>query len=381
MPDRHAILSASASSRWLACPPSARLEAELPDKTSSYAEEGTRAHAVAEKRLKHYLETGKLYKNRLKDVEPEMWEATSRYVDICIEKIEEARAASPDAEVHVEHMLDFGQYVPGGFGTGDMIIVSDSYIEVVDLKYGKGVPVSAKGNTQMRLYALGAYSEFGYLYDADRVRMTIVQPRLDSVSTDEMSADDLLNWGGMVVKPTAMMAWKGEGKKAAGTHCRFCRCRATCRTLAEYELKGVKEEFAATDLTKSEIADLVLRAGSIKKWLSEVEQYALEGALDGKSWPGLKLVAGRSVRKIADAEAAEKALEAAGYDKDNILKPRELKPLTTLERLVGKKKLDGILKDVIIKPDGKPTLVSESDRREALKLSNIDDDFDDSLIH
>ena len=185
----------------------------------------------------------------------------------------------------------------------------------------------------------------------------------------------------MVVKPTAMMAWRGEGKKVAGPHCRFCRCRATCRTLAEYELEGVKEDFEASDLTEAEIANLVLRAGSIKKWLTEVEQYALEGALDGKTWPCLKLVAGRSVRKIADPEGAERALKAAGYESNVFLKPPELKPLTTLERLVGKKKLDGILKDVIIKPDGKPTLVSESDRREALKLSNIDDDFDDSLIH
>lgn len=380
MPEKHAILSASASARWLACPPSARLEAQLPEQTSSYAEEGTRAHAVAEKRLKHYLKTGQMYKNRLKDVDAEMWEATGRYVDICIEKISEARTVSPDAEVHVEHQLDFGTWVPGGFGTGDMVIVSDKYIEVVDLKYGKGVPVSAAGNTQMRLYALGAYSEFGYLYGAEQVRMTIVQPRLDAVSTKELSAKELLAWGHEVVGPTARLAWDGKGEKAAGDHCRFCRARATCRTLADYELKGVQEDIAASDLTEPEIADIILRAGSIRAWLSDVESYALGQALDGKAWPGLKLVAGRSIRKIQDAAAAAKALEAAGYAADDIYKAPELKTITALEKLVGKKKLPQVLGNIITKPPGKPTLVSESDKRQALALDDIKADFDDELI-
>ena len=338
--------------------------------------EGTRAHALAEKRLLHFLETGALYKRRLKDVDAEMWEATGRYVDVCIEKIKEAQHVSPDADVFVEKRLDYSRWVPDGFGTGDMVIYSDDCIEVVDLKYGKGVPVSAMGNTQMRLYALGALDAYGYLYDADKVRMTIVQPRLDSISTDEISTQELLTWAQDTVVPAARLAYQGEGEKKAGAHCRFCKCRARCRTLAEYELQGVKEDLAASDLTEAEIADIIQRASSIKKWLTDIEEYALQAAKDGKVWPGLKMVAGRSIRKIADPERAAAILES--HHITDIYKPQELKTLTALDKLVGAKKLAELLGDVIIKPDGKPTLVPESDKRPAIVPDT--EAFDDSLI-
>lgn len=376
MPEFHALLSASSSHRWLVCTPSARLEEKCPDEHSAYAAEGTRAHALAEKRLLHFLDTGALYKRRLKDVDAEMWEATGRYVDVCVEKIKEAQHVSPDADVFVEKRLDYSRWVPDGFGTGDMVIYSDDCIEVVDLKYGKGVPVSALGNTQMRLYALGALDAYGYLYDADKVRMSIVQPRLDAISTDEISTQELLTWAQDVVVPAARLAYEGEGEKKAGAHCRFCKCRATCRTLAEYELHGVKEDLAASDLTEAEIADIIQRAGHIKKWLTDIEEYALQAAKDGKAWPGLKMVAGRSIRRIADPERAAAILES--HHIQDIYKPQELKTLTALDKLVGAKKLAELLGDVIIKPAGKPTLVPESDKRPTIVPDT--EAFDDSLI-
>lgn len=378
MPEQHAVLSASSSHRWLHCPPSARLEEVVPDEPSPYAEEGTRAHAVAEKRLKHYLDTGKLYKHRLPGTDPEMWEATGDYVDTCIEKINAARKASPDAKVGVEVRLDYSAWAPGGFGTGDCVIVSDDSIEVIDLKYGKGVPVSAVDNSQMRLYALGALDKYAMLYDFDKVRMTIVQPRIDNVSTDECTPIDLAKWG-LEVKRIAALADKGEGELQAGDWCRFCRVRHTCRKLSEYELEKVKTDFAASDLTNAEIADIVTRAKEIKRWLDDIEAYALDRALKGDGFPGMKLVEGRSSRRITSEDTAAAALQSSGYT--DVWRPQQLKTITELEKLVGKKKLVDILGELIEKPSGKPTLVPENDKRPALEIEAATKaDFDDSLI-
>ncbi|MBR2142062.1 DUF2800 domain-containing protein [Anaerovibrio sp.] len=380
MPDVHAFLSASASHRWLSCTPSAAIEAKLPDKTSQYAEEGTRAHALAEKRLNRFLE-GKPLKRKPKDVDGEMWEATEVYVDACIEKINDARKTSPDAEVHVEEQLDFSPWVPKGFGTGDMVIVSDDFIEVIDLKYGKGVKVSAENNTQMMLYALGLYNTYGMLYGAEKVRMTIVQPRIDNISTAEMSTEDLLAWGESI-KPVAEKAFKGEGERCAGEHCRFCKAKATCRKLADYELEKVQEDLEPEELTDIDIVYILMRSDSIKKWLTTLEEYALDKAInDGITWPGMKVVEGRSNRKINDTDLARKALTDAGYSMDEIMKPQELQTITALEKIIGKKRFTELMGDNLIKPQGKPTLVPESDKRPPMELENVTDkDFDDDLL-
>lgn len=380
MPDVHAFLSASASHRWLSCTPSAAIEAKLPDKTSQYAEEGTRAHALAEKRLNRFLE-GKPLKRKPKDVDGEMWEATEVYVDACIEKINDARKTSPDAEVHVEEQLDFSPWVPKGFGTGDMVIVSDDFIEVIDLKYGKGVKVSAENNTQMMLYALGLYNTYGMLYGAEKVRMTIVQPRIDNISTAEMSTEDLLAWGESI-KPVAEKAFKGEGERCAGEHCRFCKAKATCRKLADYELEKVQEDLEPEELTDIDIVYILMRSDSIKKWLTTLEEYALDKAInDGITWPGMKVVEGRSNRKINDTDLARKALTDAGYSMDEIMKPQELQTITALEKIIGKKRFTELMGDNLIKPQGKPTLVPESDRRPPMELETATDkDFDDDLL-
>lgn len=373
----HAILSASASSRWLHCTPSARLERKFPDTSSPYAEEGTQAHACAERFLNLFLKTGKA--TVVINDNAEMQEAVQSYVNICIEKINEARTASPDAQIKVEQRLDFSRWVPEGFGTGDMVMVSDKYFEIVDLKYGKGVPVSAVNNSQMRLYALGMYEAFGYLYGADKVRMTIVQPRLDSVSTETLSVDDLLTWG-EEVKKKAKIAFAGKGDFCAGSHCRFCKARNTCRAHAEYELKNVKEDLQTAELEDFEISDILLRAKNIKTWLDGLESYALGKALDGYDWPGMKLVEGRSNRKITDDVIAANNLLNAGFGAEAIYKPRALRSITDLEKLCGKKMFSELMSGVIEKPPGKPTLVSADDKRQAIELQNVKNDFDESLL-
>lgn len=330
----HAILSASASSRWLHCTPSARLERKFPDASSPYALEGSRAHERAEYFLNRFLKTGD--SNVLIREDVEMNDAVQVYVNICVEKINEARTASPDAQIKVEQRLDFSHWVPEGFGTGDMVMVSDKYFEIVDLKYGKGVPVSAINNSQMRLYALGMYEAFGYLYGADEVRMTIVQPRLDSVSAETISVDELLSWG-EEVKKKAKIAFKGEGEFCAGSHCRFCKARNTCRAHAEYELKNVKEDLQTAELEDFEISDILLRAKNIKTWLDGLESYALGKALDGYDWPGMKLVEGRSNRKITDDAIAANNLLNAGFGADEIYKPQTLRSITDLESSAERK--------------------------------------------
>lgn len=373
----HAILSASASSRWLHCTPSARLERKFPDASSPYALEGSRAHERAEYFLNRFLKTGD--SNVLIREDVEMNDAVQAYVNICVEKINEARTASPDAQIKVEQRLDFSRWVPEGFGTGDTVMVSDKYFEIVDLKYGKGVPVSAINNSQMRLYALGMYEAFGYLYGADEVRMTIVQPRLDSVSTETISVDDLLTWG-EEVKKKAKIAFAGKGDFCAGNHCRFCKARNTCRAHAEYELKNVKEDLQTAELEDFEISDILLRAKGIKTWLDGLESYALRKALDDYDWPGMKLVEGRSNRKITDDVIAANNLMNAGFGAEEIYKPQALRSITDLEKLCGKKMFSELMSGVIEKPPGKPTLVSADDKRQAIELQNVKNDFDESLL-
>lgn len=383
MPSTHALLSASSSSRWLHCTPSAVWESKLEDQTSPYAEEGTKAHALAEKRLRHFLRYGKLLEDKPSYVEEEMWEATGRYVDIVIEKMTEARRISPDAQVLIEHRLDYSDWAPLGFGTGDAVIVSDDGVEVIDLKYGKGVPVSAIGNSQMRLYALGAYADLSLVYELDRVTMTIVQPRLDSVSTETLTADELLAWGRDVVVPRAQLAAKGKGEPEPGPHCKFCKKKPTCKALGDYMMKKYEAARAQdpTDMTPEQIAQLVLGEKDLKGWLDAVSAYALEKALEGKEWPGLKVVEGRSNRKLADADEAARLLSENGYTDAAIYKPRELQTITALEKGIGKKAFAGILGDLIVKPKGKPTLVADSDKRPAMALDvPTKDDFDDSLL-
>lgn len=369
----HAILSASSAKRWMACTPSARLEEayreEHGETTSAYAEEGTRAHAAAEKILLSLLFGAG--DTPVFDDE-EMIRAIADYTDRVIEFVNEAKAITPDAFVALEERLDFSGWVPGGFGTGDVVIITDGVLHIIDLKYGKGVPVSAIDNPQIRLYALGAWHKFHNLYDFDRVKMTIIQPRLDSESSEELTVEELLTWSSDVVVPAAEKAWNGEGECVPGEHCRFCKVHATCRAHAELLLEVAKSDFAAPPLlTDEEIDSWLAKLPTIKSWIKSVEEYALGKALGGHQWSELKVVEGKSNRKIADEPAAIQKLASLGYQVSEITNTK-LKGLTDLERLIGKKQFNEVLGELIVKPTGAPTLVPVSDKRPAITSAQMD---------
>lgn len=363
----HAILSASGASRWMKCPPSARLEETLPESTSAYAEEGQIAHSLAEQAINAWLNgtTVSDAEKQKTGLANDVIEAVQIYVDLAIEKINEARARSSDAVILLEETVSYTEYAEEGFGTGDLIVISDKVMEITDLKMGKGVPVSAIGNPQMRLYGLGAYAAYGWLYDIETVRMTIVQPRLDSVSTEEMTVEDLLAWGESI-KPVAAQAFAGEGEFQPGDHCRFCRAKVKCRARADQNLALVKYEFRDPKLLDDQdIAEILAQADRLQTWAKDVADYALTAALDGKEWPGWKLVEGRRVRKYTDADKVAETLLANGYP-DALLFERSLLGITAMEKVVGKKKFSELLTELIETPPGKPALVPESDKRQPL---------------
>jgi len=362
----HAILSASASKRWLSCPPSARLERKFPDKAGEAAREGTLAHALAEAQIRRYLgeitdEEEALRIEAIRDnalYAPEMDEYISEYVDLCIEKINAAQGLAL-----VEERLDFSRWVKHGFGTGDMVILGDGALEIVDLKYGKGVPVPAEGNPQMQLYALGAIEQYGCIYDFDHVRMSIFQPRNGGLSTHLVSVDDLLAWG-EEIKPIAELAYAGRGEFQAGDHCRFCKAAPQCKALSEYNMEIAKLEFQDADLLTDEEVSLVLsRVDGLVRYAEKIKAFALNEALKGHKWPGYKVVEGRSNRRITDEVQAAKLLRKAGYGDDMIYKPIEMQTITNLEKLITKKKFTMLLGGIVEKPPGKPTLVPEDDKR------------------
>lgn len=364
----HAILSASGAHRWLTCTPSAQLEAQLPDTTSEYAAEGTFAHELAEIELRKALGEKVRRPAGYRDSEyytPAMEEHLAEYVTAVMERIAEHRAHTPDPLILFEQRLDFSRWVPDGFGTGDVVIVSDMGVEVIDLKYGRGVPVSAEGNEQLRLYALGAYDAYSALYDLPTVTMTIIQPRLDSRSTDTMMAEELLEWAETYVRPRAQLAWAGEGEFVAGPHCRFCKIKATCRARAEANLELAKLDFTdPATLTNEELGEVLHQIDELVRWASDVKEYALERAVShGERFPGWKLVEGRSNRRYTDEQAIATTLTGAGFSGDQIYKPLELLGVSAMERLLGKKRFAELVGPYVDKPPGKPTLVPESDKR------------------
>ena len=390
MPDVHAKLSASGAKRWMSCPPSANLETQFPDKTTEYAEEGTFAHSLAELILRYNNNeiTKKTFSTRLNKLKvdekysAEMQGYIEGYTEMVWEQFNIAKADCPDALALFEQRLDFSAYVPEGFGTGDVVIIADDLVQVIDLKYGKGVGVSAEDNPQLRLYGLGAYLEHSMLYDIKRVRMTIIQPRLENISTEELSVAELLGWAENEVKPKAEMAMKGEGEFCIGDHCRFCKAFATCRVQKDYQMQLAKYEFADGDLLdESEIGDVLSRVDVLVKWADAIKTYAFDQALNhGQHYSGWKLVEGRSNRKYSEEEAVASLLIEKGYEAEKIYKPRELLGITAMEKVVGKKKFSELLGDLVIKPEGKPVLVPEADNRPELNTAEkaADDFADDS---
>ena len=368
---RHAYRSASASHRWLSCPPSAKLCADVNDEASPYAKQGTDAHELCEYKVLHALgEDVKDPTENLDYFDTEMEESTDEYCNYVLEQYEKAKQLCKDPKVLVEQRLDFSKWVPDGFGTGDCLIIADKVLQIIDFKYGLGILVEAENNPQMMCYALGALDTYDGIYDIESVEMTIFQPRRDNVSTFTISKEELLKWAEEFLAPTAQLAYNGEGEYHAGDHCQFCKVKATCRERAAYNMELAAYDFEEpATLDDSEIADILPRIDELVAWANDIKEYALQQAMSGTEYKGFKVVEGRSVRKYTDDAAVAATVENAGYD------PYERKVLgiTAMTSLLGKKKFEELLGGMITKPPGKPTLVPNSDKRPALNTAK--DDF------
>ena len=373
---KHAYLAASASHRWLNCPPSAKLCAEVEDRGSPYAQQGSDAHSLCEHLLLTAL--GRESKNPAENLDwydAEMQEACEGYRDFVMEKVEEAKQSCPDPLVCVEQTLDFSKWVPHGFGTGDCVIVADGLIHIIDFKYGVGVLVEAAGNPQLSCYAVGALDTFGDLYRAGRVKLSIYQPRRGNADTWETTAEELLSWADNTLAPIAKLAYDGEGEFKAGEHCQFCKVKANCRKRAEYAMELAKYDLAeAPTLDADEIAAILPQIDTLVSWASDLKDYALSQALAGVVYPGWKVVEGRSNRRYTSPEAVAAIVEKAGYD------PYEKKLLgvTAMQRQLGKKKFEELLTGYIEKPQGKPVLAPASDKRPEYNtaINNFLEDLD-----
>ena len=388
MPDIHARLSASGAKKWINCPGSIQLEENFEDKPSQFAEEGTNAHALGEAKIrlatKEYNRTK--YHNAIRNLEitEDMEDYAESYKNYVIERYNSALQKTPDAILMLEQRLDFSNYVPDGFGTGDAVIIAEGKLEIIDLKYGKGVEVSAVDNPQLRLYALGAYEAFDMLYGFDTVEMTIYQPRLDNISSESISVAELLEWGESVKKAAQLANDDSITECVAGKHCDtgFCKARPVCRAYAEERQKMAVYDFKPPAmLTVAEIADIIEQSASLEKWAKLVCDYALEQAYKhGVEYPGYKVVEGRSNRKYSkpDSEVA-KILTDNGYQESDIL-VHKLEGITDIEKLLGKKTFAEVLGSYVVKPPGKPTLVCSEDKRPAINSAmQAQEDFKNDI--
>ncbi len=375
---KHAYLSASASHRWLACPPSAKLCDGINDSGSPYAQQGTDCHELCAYLVESALgRESKDPRENLTYYDAEMENCAEEYRDYVLEQIEVAKQYCKDPQVMIEQRLDFSRWVKNGFGTGDCVIVADELLQIIDYKHGLGVLVSAGddvhgGNTQMMCYALGALEIFDGIYDIERIQMTIFQPRRDNISSYTITKEDLLQWAETVLKPTAELAYNGDGEYSAGDHCQFCKAKAICRKRAEYNLELAQYDFELPPtLDEAEIATILPQIDDLVSWANDIKEYALQQALSGTEYPGFKVVEGKSNRKFTDENAVASIVTDAGFDPYE----KKLLGITAMTSLLGKKRFNELLSGMITKPPGKPTLVPESDKRPAVNTAK--DDFNE----
>lgn len=408
-PSLHAVLGASSAKRWLTCTPSARLceklTARFGAETSPYAAEGTKAHALAEIKVRRAVyeadgmtaarhsrmtpEEQETYiginefrfqalRDELGDIPKDMEQATDSYCDIVMEKYLRAREQDPSARLYLEQRLDYSGWVPSGFGTGDALVVSDSLLEVCDYKNGKGIPVNAVDNPQLRLYGLGAVAKFGKLYDFTSVRMTIIQPRLESVSEETLTVTALLDWAETEVREKAKQAWNGTGEFVPGEHCRFCAAKAVCSARVAQALKMFQYGLEAPGLIPDEQIPAILGLlDTAEAWIKDIRAYAETQALHGQVWPGYKLIHGKKPnRRWSDPEEVKAQLLRAGYPADQF-EETKLKPVGEIEKALGKKAFNALVGGLVFQGEGKLTLVPESDKRQ--EYASADADFSDLL--
>lgn len=384
----HALLSASGASRWMGCTPSARLEEEYGvDNTSTYAEEGTLAHELGEAMIRRDVlgemdaeafdkELDRITENEL--FTTEMLDVVPIYAEYVASEFAASKAQTSDAVLLIEQRVDLTKWVPEAFGSCDAVIIADGVLKVMDYKHGKGVPVSAVGNKQLMLYGLGAYDKYSFLYDIHTVELHIIQPRIDNISVWSLTVEDLLKWAEDEVKPKASLAYDGAGELQAGDWCKFCKVKARCRALYQKTVEVAKLDFQEPPLLNDdEIASVLANAPAIQEWLNSVSEYATnEASVNGKIWPGFKLVEGRSQRKWSNEDQVAQILIDNGFSEDEMYNMR-LKGISEIERLVGKKNFTSMLGEVVVKPQGKPTLVPESDKRPSLGAEDAINDFKD----
>ena len=376
MPSRHARFGPSSADRYIHCPPALRLGEEFgpPDTGSIYAAEGTEAHELGEFLLRQALG------EEMADPRPtmtyyceEMQECAEGYRDTVLDLYNQLKLRSADAVLYVEQEVSFEQYVPGGFGTSDCVIIGDGEMIIVDYKHGKGVPVSAEGspdgeghltgNTQLKCYALGAYLAFEALYEIKDVTLVIYQPRIANFSSFTLTVEELLAWADNVLRPAAQLALAGDGDLACGSWCRFCRAKAVCRKRAEENLALARYDFARPpNLEDDEINIILGRLPDLEAWAADIRDYALQRALSGYAWDDFKLVEGRTTRKFKDEGKVAEVVAAAGVDPFE----KRLKGLTALKTALGKKRFEELLDPLMEKSPGKPTLVPRADKRPEL---------------
>ena len=367
----HALLGPSSASRWMACPPSVRLCEQFEDVESEYAKEGSLAHEIAELKVKKLIDPGLTPRKftsamkKLKDKElyqEEMQGYTDEYVEFIQEQM---YSYETTPHISVEQKVDFSQYVPGGFGTADCILISNDTLHVIDFKYGKGVPVSVENNAQLLLYALGAYLAYEMIFPIEHIKMSIVQPRLTGIDTWECSLDYLLDFA-KKAQEKAVMALNSEGDFNCGEHCKFCKAKATCKARANANLELAKYEFKSVDLlTLEEIGEILQKAHDLDTWVKELEKYALAESLKGNNVPGWKAVNGKGSRSFKNTDDAIKVLKENGIAEE-LLYERKYLTLAQMEKVIGKKDFNNLVGDLIVMNAGKPTLVGVSDKREAI---------------
>ena len=369
----HAKLSASGASRWATCPGSVQMEDGIPDKESIYAQEGTLAHEMSELKLKHYLDPKGFGKRKLnaaikKLKENELYQAemesyTDNYVDFIKEK---ALSFPSNPYIEIEKRVDFSRWVDGGFGTCDCVLIHGSTLSIIDLKYGKGVPVSAEQNEQLILYALGAYDAFNLIYNLDKIELNIVQPRINNFSTWEISLTELLLWGDYF-KVQAEKALGGNGELVPSAKaCKFCKARDICTARAENNLSLESEiKLKPNEIPKDKLYEYISRGEDIAKWVADLKAYALDMCLKGEDVKGLKVVAGRTSRSWTNQDEAINKLIEGGID-EAIIYDKVPLTLAKLEKALGKQQFTTLVGDMVVTSEGKPTLVFENDKRPAI---------------
>lgn len=379
----HALLSPSSASQWLVCTPSPRLSEHYPDSSSEFADEGTLAHAYGEEFLRFHDDKKGLAKalkalqkhKHAKHYAPELEEHAQNFADYVLEQ------CVGDHILEIEQKLDLRRWVPDGFGTGDAIVVKDGVLNLNDLKYGRGVKVSAVENKQLMIYGLGCIEKYGWVYEFHTIRLHIYQPRLGNISVWSISVEDLLRWAEEELEPKAKLAWDGAGEAVAGPHCRFCKVKAECRALADYSLEMLKDDFAEPALlTPEEIGEILPKMDTVEIYLKAIREHAYGTLLGGGKIPGFKLVRGRATRVYTDVEKIRATLNEAGYKDEQINvppKPPTLLTLTALEKVLKKKTFEQLVGPFIVRQDGKPAMAPETDKREEYVM--MESEFADEL--